>query len=81
MSHSTDTGHTHTAIDVSLQLIEALHARWVLLLRSLGGDEWQRGYTHPENGRQSIAEATALYAWHSRHHTAHIVQLRKRMGW
>lgn len=77
-----DLSDARTApIDLSLQLIEALHARWVLLLRSLGGEEWQRGYTHPENGRQSIAEATALYAWHCRHHTAHIVELRKRMGW
>ena len=68
-------------IDLSLQLIEALHARWVLLLRSLTGDQWQRGYVHPQNGRQTLAEAAALYAWHCRHHTAHITELRKRMGW
>ncbi|HEY1501006.1 MAG TPA: putative metal-dependent hydrolase [Acidobacteriaceae bacterium] len=68
-------------IDISLQLIEALHGRWVLLLRSLSGDQWQRGYTHPDNGRQSLAEAVALYAWHSRHHVAHITELRKAKGW
>jgi len=67
--------------DISLRLIDALHYRWVLLLRNLSGDQWQRGYIHPENGRQSIAEAVALYDWHSRHHTAHITELRKRMGW
>jgi uncharacterized damage-inducible protein DinB len=69
------------AIDLSLHIIEGLHARWVLLLSSLEGDQWQRGYTHPENGRQNLAEVVALYAWHSRHHTAHITELRKRMGW
>jgi hypothetical protein len=68
-------------IDLSLAIIDGLHARWVLLLRSLAGEQWQRGFVHPENGRQTIAEATALYAWHSRHHTAHITELRKRMGW
>jgi hypothetical protein len=67
--------------DLSLRLLDALHYRWVLLLRSLSEDQWQRGYTHSENGRQSIAEAVAMYDWHSRHHTAHIVELRKRMGW
>jgi len=68
-------------IDLSLAIIEGLHARWVLLLQSLHGDQWQRGFVHPENGRQTIAEAAALYAWHSRHHTTHITELRKRMGW
>ncbi|HEX4310997.1 MAG TPA: putative metal-dependent hydrolase [Acidobacteriaceae bacterium] len=68
-------------IDLSLQLLEALHARWVLLLRSLTGDQWQRGYTHPVNGGQSLAEAVSLYAWHSRHHVAHITELRKAKGW
>jgi len=69
------------AIDDSLQLIAGMHARWVVLLRSLTEDQWQRGYVHPENGRQSLAEAAALYDWHSRHHVAHIVELRKRSGW
>jgi hypothetical protein len=65
----------------SLRLLDALHYRWVLLLRNLSEDQWQRGYTHPENGRQSIAQVVAMYDWHCRHHTAHIVELRKRMGW
>lgn len=69
------------ALDASLELLDGLHARWTLLLASLAEEQWQRGYTHPENGRQSIAEATALYAWHCRHHLAHITELRKRSGW
>ncbi len=68
-------------VELSLNLIAALHARWVLLLRSLTDEQWQRGYVHPENGRQTLAEAAALYAWHSRHHVAHITELRKRRGW
>jgi DinB superfamily len=68
-------------IDLSLELLDGLHARWVILLRSLAEDQWQRGYMHPENGRQSVAEAVGLYDWHSRHHVAHIVELRKRMNW
>lgn len=68
-------------VDVSLDLLDALHRRWTFLLLSLTPEQWQRGFTHPENGRQTIAEATLLYEWHSRHHTAHIAELRKRKGW
>jgi len=68
-------------IELSLELLDGLHARWTLLLKSLTEEQWQRGYVHPVNGRQSLAEAVALYDWHSRHHLAHIVELRKRMGW
>ncbi len=68
----------------SLDIIESLHARWVMLLTAIAGDEsqWQRGYLHPESGRrQTIEEVTLLYAWHSRHHLAHITGLRQREGW
>lgn len=68
-------------VPVSLDLIEGVHHRWTLLLRPLTEQQWQRGYVHPENGRQTIAEATALYDWHSRHHTAHIEELRKSRNW
>lgn len=68
-------------LDSSLGLLDGLHTRWSTLLRSLRQEQWQRGFTHPENGRQSIAEATALYDWHCRHHLAHITELRKRHGW
>jgi len=65
----------------SLALIEALHERWAALLESLPDGDFQRGYTHPEMGRQALATALAHYAWHSRHHTAHIASLRARQGW
>jgi hypothetical protein len=68
-------------IGVSMLFIGGLHARWVALLESLGEADFQKGYNHPELGRQTLAGVVALYAWHSRHHTAHIINLRKRQNW
>lgn len=68
-------------IDVSLQMIESLHRRWVAVLDSMSNADFEKGYVHPKMGRQSLGAALALYAWHSRHHTAHITNLRARMGW
>jgi hypothetical protein len=65
----------------SLELTEALHARWVLLLQSLNEAQWKRGFKHPENGPMTVELATLLYAWHSRHHIAHIAHLRAREDW
>jgi hypothetical protein len=59
-------------IDVSIRLLEALHQRWVVLLRSLSDDGFARVFMHKEWGRVTIDEAVAMYAWHCRHHTAHI---------
>jgi uncharacterized damage-inducible protein DinB len=72
---------TSLPIGGSLTFIEALHARWAALLESLGEEDFQKGYIHPEMGRVNLAKALALYAWHARHHTAHITSLRARMGW
>ncbi|MHB8302602.1 MAG: YfiT family bacillithiol transferase [Acidobacteriaceae bacterium] len=69
-------------VETSLQLLDALHARWVALLDSLPDADWtERGYKHPESGNQTLEQIVALYAWHGRHHTAHITALRERMGW
>jgi len=71
-----------TPIETSLTLLECLHRRWVLLLRSLGPAEMKRKVLHPEHNRKmSLDELLALYAWHGRHHVAHITSLRSRMGW
>jgi hypothetical protein len=72
---------TSLPIDCSLAMIAALHERWVTLLETLSDADFQRGYIHPENGRQDLATVLALYAWHSRHHTAHITGLRSRKNW
>ena len=68
-------------VDGSLAMIAALHERWVTLLESLTEDDFHKGYNHPELGRQELTAVLAVYAWHSRHHTAHITNLRKRMSW
>ena len=68
-------------IEWSLELIESLHARWVMLLQSLNGEQWNRGFVHPERGRQTVDLATVMYAWHCRHHVAHIQRLRQREDW
>jgi hypothetical protein len=68
-------------IDGSLAMIAALHERWVALLESLSEADFQRGYNHPELGKQELTSVLAMYSWHSRHHTAHITNLRKRMSW
>jgi hypothetical protein len=74
--------HDATApVEWSLELIESLHARWVMMLSSLKEDQWERGFVHPERGRQTVATVTLLYAWHSNHHIAHITHLRVREGW
>jgi hypothetical protein len=69
------------AVSISLDLLQALHARWAPLFASLDEQAWQRGYMHPENGRQSVEQAVILYDWHGRHHTAHVTRLAARMGW
>jgi DinB superfamily len=68
-------------IGASLALLENLHSRWVCLLRSLNEDDWKRTFRHPELGLVPLEKNLALYAWHGKHHTAHITELRKRMGW
>jgi uncharacterized damage-inducible protein DinB len=70
------------AIEPSLALLENLHTRWVLLLRTLGPAEWSRQFRHPDWDRPlSLDDALALYAWHGRHHVEHITELRRREGW
>ncbi len=69
------------AIDVSLSLINGLHRRLVSLLESMSDEEFERGFSHPERGRMTLATNLALYDWHSRHHVAHITALRARKGW
>jgi hypothetical protein len=68
-------------IDGSLTLIDGLHGRWVALLESMAEEDFQKGFVHPERGRQKLGTTLALYDWHSRHHTAHITGLRTRQGW
>ena len=68
-------------IEISLSLLDSLHKRWVLALRAIKAEEWKRTFRHPELGLMSLEKNLALYAWHGRHHVAHITSLRERMGW
>ncbi len=68
-------------VETSLSLLEALHARWVALLASLDDAAWARTFRHPELGVVPLEKNLALYAWHGRHHVAHVTSLRERMGW
>ncbi len=67
--------------EMSLALLESLHERWVVLLRSLTPEDWQRTFRHPEIGLMTLERNAAMYAWHGRHHIAQITSLRRRMGW
>jgi uncharacterized damage-inducible protein DinB len=67
-----------TPIEVSLDLLDAVHKRWVVLLESLREGDWTRPLTHPENGPMTLDRLLQLYAWHGRHHAAHVTELRKR---
>jgi uncharacterized damage-inducible protein DinB len=67
--------------EISLTLLETLHARWVLLLESLAPEDFARTLKHPEMGRVTLEKYLALYAWHGKHHVAHIAGLRERSGW
>jgi hypothetical protein len=68
-------------VEVSLVLLEALHQRWLVLLRSLRPADWQRTFVHPDSGKTTLVKAAALYAWHGRHHLAHITNLREYSKW
>lgn len=68
-------------VEVSLDLLDALHARWVALMRAMREGDFDRPYDHPETGRHTLNYLVAMYAWHGTHHTAHVTGLRHRMGW
>jgi len=68
-------------VAVSLALLEPLHDRWVRLLRSLTAADFARTFVHPEHGVRTLDWMLFLYAWHGRHHTAHVTELRKQKGW
>ncbi|RKZ14944.1 putative metal-dependent hydrolase, partial [bacterium] len=68
-------------VEVSLDLLDALHARWARLLRSLSPAQLDRSFCHPEDGEIGLRTNIGLYAWHGRHHLAHISTLAQREGW
>lgn len=71
----------NTPIEVSLQLLQSVHTRWTFLLYALSEKQFERTFQHPDWGNITLSRTLALYAWHSKHHLAHITELKKRMGW
>ena len=74
------TPEMRAPIAMSVDLLTALHQRWVTLLRGMTPADFARTIQHPEWGTPSLDTILALYAWHGRHHTAHVTSLRQRMG-
>jgi hypothetical protein len=71
-----------TLVDESVALLTGLHARWSYLLERMKPEDFSRKINHPEwKEPMSLDALLALYEWHSRHHVAHIVELRRREGW
>lgn len=69
-------------VEMSINMLKALHARWVVVLKNLTEEDLKKEFTHPETGKNiSLQTMVALYAWHGRHHLAHITSLKERMGW
>lgn len=68
-------------IESSIKIIEGLHHRWTTLLNSMSDDDFQRKLIHPDSGEWTLEQMLALYAWHGKHHTAHITKLRERENW
>jgi len=70
-----------TNIEDSLNIIEGVHARWVEFLKTLSLEDFNRTLVHSENGKMNCQRLLAIYAWHGKHHTAHITSLKEKMGW
>lgn len=68
-------------VGVSLALLDSLHVRFVAVLESMSEADFQRKLRHPDHGLVDLDWLLQLYAWHSRHHVAHITSLRERSGW
>jgi uncharacterized damage-inducible protein DinB len=71
----------HGPADMSLVLLEALHHRWVVFLRDLKPEDYRKTIRHPVSGVMTLDELLGLYAWHGRHHVAHITKLKEREAW
>lgn len=69
-------------VNISITLLHAVHIRWCEILVNMTNEEYDRTIVHPEHKKQfTLWHLLGMYAWHSRHHTAHITSLREKMGW
>jgi uncharacterized damage-inducible protein DinB len=72
---------TRAPVEWSLEIVESVHARWVMVLQSLTAEQWVRGFRHAERGAMRLDLVALQYAWHGRHHIAHITHLRAQNEW
>jgi uncharacterized damage-inducible protein DinB len=70
-----------TPVETSLAMLEALHDRWMHLLRGMSAAAFARQVRHPEMGAMTVDDLLTMYAWHGRHHVAQVRALRQRKGW
>jgi len=69
-------------LESALKMLEGIHARWVVVLKSMKASDYKRTFIHPEQGKEFFLDVnTAIYAWHCNHHLAHITTLKKQKGW
>jgi len=72
----------HAPVEMALDMVRGIHKRWAYLLRHMTEDDFAKTFFHPGSGQiMSLDRTLAFYSWHSRHHIAHITNLRQRMGW
>lgn len=71
----------HAPVELSLNQIDSIHARWTLVLKAMSAEDFDRNLFHPEHGEVSLNYMLSLYDWHCRHHLAHITELKKRNNW
>lgn len=69
------------AVGPCLAMLDSLHECWVMLMRGMTDVEWKRKFVHPERGAMALDVTAPLYAWHCRHHLAHVTNLRTARGW
>lgn len=68
-------------VEASLKILEGVTERWVIFFGSLKEADWPKRFQNPEWGTRTVEDVLRSMAWHTRHHTGHITELRKRMGW
>lgn len=77
-----ETEDVKLPIDMSVNLLKALHVRWTAVMRTLTAEQLKREFTHPESKKNvPLDRLIHLYAWHGDHHLAHITSLKEKMGW
>ena len=73
---------TEVPVNISITLLHALHTRWHSVLTGITAVEFERTVIHPEHNKEmSLWFLLGMYAWHCRHHTAHITSLREQKNW